>query len=102
MKEATLSTEEEKARESMTTQSENDDSGNSQAPSGGESNFNTYDNPEQQQTTASYVLNTGTGKFHEPSCKSVAKIAPQNYSTSNSSRAELIAQGYSPCGNCEP
>ena len=86
----------------MTTQSENDDSGNSQAPSGGESNFNTYDNPEQQQTTASYVLNTGTGKFHEPSCKSVAKIAPQNYSTSNSSRAELIAQGYSPCGNCEP
>lgn len=35
------------------------------------SNFNTYDNPEQQQTSAAYVLNTNTQKFHYPSCKSV-------------------------------
>lgn len=103
--EAALAAEEDRiAQEAMAAQSENDGSGggNSQEPSGGNSNFNSHDNPEQQQTSASYVLNTNTGKFHNPSCKSVAKIAPQNYATSNSSRDELIAQGYSPCGNCHP
>ncbi|MDO4260847.1 MAG: hypothetical protein Q4C82_02120 [Eubacteriales bacterium] len=69
---------------------------------GGHSNFTTYNNTEQQNTSASYVLNTNTGKFHYPSCSSVAKIAPQNYSTSNSSRDDLVAQGYSPCGRCKP
>lgn len=66
----------------------------------GESNFNTYDNPEQQQTTDTYVLNTSRHKIHHPSCASVAKIAPKNYATTNSSIAELEAQGYSTCGNC--
>lgn len=69
---------------------------------GHNSNFNTYDNPEQQQTSAQYVLNNNTMKFHKPSCKSVKKIAPHNYGTSNESRDSLIAQGYSPCGNCHP
>lgn len=64
------------------------------------SNFNTYDNESQQETSASYVLNTSTMKIHHPSCKSVKKIAPQNYATSNSSVEELIGQGYSTCGNC--
>ena len=68
--------------------------------SGNENNFNTYDNKEQQQTTANYVLNTNTMKIHYPSCSSVAKIAPQNYSTSNQSVAELQAQGYTTCGRC--
>lgn len=70
--------------------------------SGDGSNFNTYDNEEQQQTAASYVLNTSSRKIHYPSCHSVKKIAPHNYATSNSSRDSLIAQGYSPCGNCHP
>lgn len=74
---------------------QNQDSDNS-------SNFNTYDNPDQQQTSATYVLNTNTKKFHYPSCKSVKKIAPQNYATSNSTRDELIAQNYQPCGICSP
>lgn len=64
------------------------------------SNFNTYDNEAQQETSASYVLNTNTMKIHHPSCKSVKKIAPQNYATSNSSVEELVGQGYSTCGNC--
>lgn len=66
------------------------------------SNFNTYDNSGQQQTSATYVLNTSSKKFHYPSCDSVKKIAPQNYATSNSSRDELIAQDYEPCGSCTP
>lgn len=65
-------------------------------------NFNTYDSPEQQQTEATYVLNTSTMKFHYPSCKSVKKISPDNYATSSASRDELISQGYDPCGNCKP
>lgn len=68
--------------------------------SGDNSNFNTYDNASQQQTEATYVLNTHTKKIHYPHCGSVKKIAPQNYSTSNSSIDELISQGYTTCGNC--
>lgn len=82
--------------------SQNQNSGKSSDSSGDSSNFNTYDNADQQQTSASYVLNTSTKKFHYPSCKSVKKIAPQNYATSDSSREELIAQNYQPCGNCSP
>ena len=69
---------------------------------GNENNFNAHDNPEQQNTTASYVLNTSSHKFHYPNCSSVSKIAENNYAVSNSSRDELISQGYSPCGNCKP
>ena len=64
--------------------------------------FNTYDIPEQQNTEASYVLNTKTHKFHKPSCNDVKKIKPENYGTSSSSRDELMSQGYSPCGHCNP
>lgn len=68
--------------------------------SGNASNFNTYD--IDYQTSAKYVLNTSSQKFHYPSCSSVDKIAPNNYSTSDSSRDSLISQGYDPCGRCEP
>ena len=75
-------------------------SGGNSGSGSGESNFNTYDNPEQQQTADTYVLNTSRHKIHYPSCPSVAKIAPENYATSNSSIAELEAQDYTTCGNC--
>lgn len=65
-------------------------------------NFNTYDNPEQQQTTASYVLNTNTMKFHHPWCRSVKKISPENYEAFDGERDSVIAQGYDPCGICKP
>ncbi len=63
-------------------------------------NFDTYNNTEQQQTAASYVLNNSSKKIHYPSCRSVPKIAPQNYATSNQTVNELIAQGYTTCGIC--
>ena len=59
-------------------------------------NFNTYDNPEQQNTVE-LVLNTNTKKIHNPWCNSVAKIAPKNYETTTLSFAELEAQGYVKC-----
>ena len=49
-----------------------------------------------------YVLNNNSMKFHYPGCASVQKISPNNYGESSLSRDELIAQGYSPCGNCNP
>ena len=49
-----------------------------------------------------YVLNRNTMKFHYPSCGSVEKIKPENYGTYSGSRDELTAQGYKPCGNCDP
>ena len=58
------------------------------------------DNESQQQTSESYVLNTSTMKIHKPSCSAAKKIAPENYSTSDSSISELEAQGYSRCGIC--
>lgn len=67
-----------------------------------ENNFNIYYNPDQQQTTNNYVLNTNPDrmKIHYPSCNDVLKIAPENYSTSNLSVSELESQGYTTCGHC--
>lgn len=74
------------------------------APDGNNSsshnNFNTYNNPEQQQTSATYVLNKNTKKIHHPNCSSVAKIAPKNYSTSDQSLEVLMSKGYTPCKIC--
>ncbi len=75
-------------------------SGNTGGGSGNASNFDTYDNAEQQQTTDKWVLNTKSKKIHYRSCNDVKKIAPQNYSTSNSEESELISQGYTTCGHC--
>lgn len=68
----------------------------------GQTPFNTYDNPVQQQTSSAYVLNTNTKKFHYPHCNDVKKIAPQNYSEFNGTRDDAINQGYSSCGHCNP
>lgn len=76
--------------------------GTGAAGSGDVNNFNTYDNPDQQQTSATYVLNTNTMKFHYPYCGSVKRIAPGNYAEYTGTRDEVIAKGYSPCGKCDP
>lgn len=67
---------------------------------GNADNFYTWDNPDQQNTSAKWVLNNGTMKIHYPSCPDVSRIAPQNYSTSNLSEGELRARGYTTCGRC--
>lgn len=47
-----------------------------------------------------YVLNTSTQKIHYPHCKSVAKIKPENYATTDKSLEDLLNEGYTKCGNC--
>lgn len=74
--------------------------GNNGGGGGDGSNFQTWDNPDQQQTSQAWVLNTNTMKIHYPSCSSVSRIAPQNYATSNASLDELLSRGYSRCGRC--
>ena len=49
-----------------------------------------------------YVLNTSSKKFHYPSCSSVGKMKSKNRKDYHGSRDDLIAQGYKPCGICNP
>ena len=49
-----------------------------------------------------YILNTSTKKFHYEGCHSADKIKEENREETSKSREELISEGYSPCGNCDP
>ena len=49
-----------------------------------------------------YIINSNTEKFHNPSCSSVEDMAGKNKMESTLSRDKLINQGYSPCGRCKP
>ncbi len=60
-----------------------------------------------QETTipeggGAYVLNTSSKKFHLPSCGSAATIKAENRKETNATRDDLMAQGYVPCGRCDP
>ena len=57
--------------------------------------------PEQSEQTT-YVLNTNTKKFHYPECRSVEQMSEKNKREFTGTRDEAIAQGYDPCGNCNP
>lgn len=63
-------------------------------------------NPEENQPKGDaqmeYVLNTGTKKFHYPTCGSVKDIKAANRETFSGPKAALRLQGYAPCGNCKP
>ena len=55
-----------------------------------------------QYATTLYVINAKTRKVHFPECDSVGKISKQNKKERETDRAELIAEGYTPCGSCKP
>lgn len=65
---------------------------------------------EPEDTTAqsadssevTYVVNTSSNKFHYPDCSSVDDMSKKNRMDVTATREELIAQGYSPCGRCDP
>lgn len=56
---------------------------------------------EKNTAAATYVLNTNSMKFHHANCRYASRISPENYRTC-SSREEAIAQGFIPCGVCNP
>ena len=49
-----------------------------------------------------YILNTGSRKFHTPSCAGAERISSKNKETYYGSRQSLIEKGYKPCGSCHP
>ena len=51
---------------------------------------------------ATYILNTSSHKFHYPDCAGVSTMSEKNKATYTGSREDLIAQGYTPCGQCNP
>ena len=55
-----------------------------------------------QETKKEWVLNTNTKKFHYPYCKSVKQMKDSNKKVVTDTRDNIIKQGYSPCGNCDP
>ena len=49
-----------------------------------------------------YVLNTGTMKFHYPTCSTVSKMSAGRRVDRTADRETLLAEGYTPCGICRP
>lgn len=49
-----------------------------------------------------YILNGNSNRFHRPDCSGVASISHNNRRDYTGSREALIAQGYTPCGICNP
>lgn len=49
--------------------------------------------------SVTYVLNTKSKKFHKLSCRT---LPTNNRQDTSMTREQIIAQGYSPCGNCHP
>ncbi len=79
----------------------------------GESEFNENVTVTQAETTVTeiqtstlseitYIVNTNTKKFHYPSCPSVEQMSVKNKMKFIGDREELIAEGYSSCGKCDP
>ncbi|MDE7244948.1 MAG: DNA/RNA non-specific endonuclease [Oscillospiraceae bacterium] len=52
--------------------------------------------------SVSYVLNTSSKKFHDPSCSNAGSISGKNREDYTGTRDALISQGYEPCGQCKP
>lgn len=49
-----------------------------------------------------YIVNKSSKAFHYPACSGAQAMKESNKIIFFGSRDELIAQGYHPCGNCEP
>ena len=49
-----------------------------------------------------FVLNTGSKRFHKPDCTDAGRMKPENRQEVHTSKEVLTAQGYKPCGSCDP
>lgn len=61
-----------------------------------------WENEDADAEKEHYILNTSGRKFHKPDCVSVGEMKEENKQDYRGSRANLVAQGYKPCGNCKP
>ena len=60
---------------------------------------NLQQNVEKDTT---YILNKNNHKFHKENCSSVDEMKEQNKEIYHGSRQDLVTQGYTPCGRCNP
>jgi len=57
---------------------------------------------DEPVTETVYILNLSSKKFHYADCGNALSISDQNRQEYMGNREDLIAQGYTPCGNCDP
>ncbi len=57
---------------------------------------------QPEQSGADYILNTNSMKFHTMTCEWGLKTSSKNRQDYTGSREDLIEQGYTPCGSCNP
>lgn len=71
--------------------------------SNGESSKATFvSDIENAESSAEYVLNTNTFKYHRPTCESVGKMAENNRQVYKGEKKKLETAGYTACKNCCP
>lgn len=57
---------------------------------------------KETEKKQNYIINKSTKKFHDPSCKSAISTSEENKEEIKEKRSELISDGYTPCGKCNP
>ena len=60
------------------------------------------DVPETSTGEPTFILNTGTKKFHLLTCSKAPGKDSANYELTTKTRDSVIADGYTPCGICKP
>lgn len=62
----------------------------------------TSSNSGSSSQEAKYILNTNSKKIHRPTCSSAKKMKESNKQEYTGSKNDLLAQGYTTCGICNP
>lgn len=57
---------------------------------------------EQKPIEQYYIINTNTGKFHYPTCRSIKRMKDKNKLEFTGTRDDVLVRGYSPCMICNP
>ena len=57
---------------------------------------------EDEGVKQTYILNTNSRKFHRADCGLAGDIKAENRQTVETTRENMILQGYKPCGSCSP
>lgn len=57
---------------------------------------------EEKPIEQYYIINTNTGKFHYPTCRSIKRMKDKNKLEFTGTRDDVLARGYSPCMICNP
>ena len=53
-------------------------------------------------TAKTYIINKDTKVFHKSGCSAAERIGAENKTTRTGTRSEMISQGFTPCGICNP